>query len=230
MKPIAIVGDFVPGFLPQSTIHDSVKHTGKTVAMKWVSTLDCETMTPGEFAEFSGFWIAPGSPYKSIQGALAAIRFAREHDIPTLGTCGGFQHLVLEFARHVLDIRDAQHAEYDPYASKLFITKLECSLVGQKLPVLIKSGSLARTIYAKSQSIEEYYCNFGVNPNYVANLEAGGLQVTGCDSDGEVRIIELPTNRFYVGTLFVPQTYSSSKTPHPLIAAFIEATLASVKH
>ncbi len=81
---------------------------------------------------FQGLLVAPGSPYESMEGALAAIRVARSRGVPLLGTCGGFQHVVLEFARHMLGVADADHAEYEPYASStLFITPLSCSLAGQ---------------------------------------------------------------------------------------------------
>ena len=66
-------------------------------------------------------WIAPASPYRSMRGALEAITFARSHDLPLLGTCGGFQHVVIEFARNVAGIPDAAHAEYDPTTSRLLI-------------------------------------------------------------------------------------------------------------
>lgn len=74
----------------------------------------------------------------SLGGALTAIEHARVHDVALLGTCGGFQHVVLEFARNVVGLEDAQHAEYDPYASTLFITPLSCSLAGQIMTVHVK--------------------------------------------------------------------------------------------
>lgn len=72
-------------------------------------------------AGFDALWIAPGSPYQSMRGALEAITFARIHDLPLLGTCGGFQHVIIGFARNVAGIPDAAHAEYDPTASRLLI-------------------------------------------------------------------------------------------------------------
>jgi len=86
-------------------------------------------------AEFSGFWIASGSPYKSTSGALSVIRMARDHGIPLLGTCGGFQNLILEYARNVLGFADAEHEETEPEASQLFISGLSCSLVGRTLRI-----------------------------------------------------------------------------------------------
>jgi CTP synthase (UTP-ammonia lyase) len=175
---------------------------------------------------FAGLVIAPGSPYASMEGALAAIRLARTKDIPLLATCGGFQHVVLEFARSVLDITDAQHAEYDPYASTLFITPLSCSLAGQRMAVQFLLGTKAATAYSSTSAIERYYCNFGLNPAYRDELSAAGLVVTGVDQDDEVRIIELPTRRFFLATLFVPQTSSRADLPHPLLTALVMAAVS----
>ena len=82
---------------------------------------------------------------------MRAIRFARESGIPLLGTCGGFQHLVIEYARNVLGFQDAEHAEYNPDASRLMISKLPCSLVDQILPIAISPGSLAASLYGAAR-------------------------------------------------------------------------------
>ena len=99
------------------------------------------------FDDFDGILVAPGSPYKSLERTLAAIRYAREHGIPCFGTCGGFQHMLLEYARNVLGFQDAQHAEYDPYASNLFISQLACSLVGRRMELGFVPGSRVAAIY-----------------------------------------------------------------------------------
>lgn len=156
---------------------------------------------------------------------LWAIRCAREHLIPCFGTCGGFQHMVLEYARNVLGFKDAQHAEYDPYASHLFIARLECSLVGREMQLRFTNGSQMARIYGALSTTEHYYCNFGVAPEYIALLKSGAMQVTGSDSEGEVRIIELPGHPFFIGTQFVPQTRSSPQRSHPLVTAFLQAVL-----
>src|SRR5437763_1442167 len=98
-----------------------------------------------------------------MEAALQAIRYARERSVPLLGTCGGCQHIVIEYARHVLGVTDAQHAEYDPYASTLFVTPLSCSLVGQRLPIHLTPGSCTSAFYGGKTEVEEnYYCNFGL--------------------------------------------------------------------
>src|SRR5262249_50031260 len=96
----------------------------------WLSTI---TLTHGletKLASVSGLWCVPNSPYASMEGALSAIRFAREHSVPFLGTCGGFQHALIEFARDVLGMTEADHAETNPRAAVPFVSALACSLTG----------------------------------------------------------------------------------------------------
>src|SRR5262249_1870747 len=153
------------------------------------------------FKRYSGIWVTPGSPYKNLDKALWAIREARANRIPCLGTCGGFQHIIIEYARNVLGFKDAQHAEYDPYASSFFISKLACSLAGQKMQLTFLPGSQIAAIYDATLAAEEYYCNFGVNPDHLADLKSGPLKITGSDSEGEIRVVELPEHPFFIGTL-----------------------------
>jgi CTP synthase (UTP-ammonia lyase) len=221
---IALLGEFDPAFPPHQATIDACTHSATAlrehVAPTWISTAE---LTVDSLRDFSALWIAPGSPYKSLPNTLAAIRHARERGIPCLGTCGGFQHMILEYARNALCFVDAQHAEYDPYASELFITQLECSLVGRELVVALQPGSRIARIYGTLEAREQYYCNFGVNPERLAELQRGELRVTGSDADGEVRVVELPKHLFYIGTLFVPQLRSRIERPHPLITAFVRA-------
>jgi CTP synthase (UTP-ammonia lyase) len=184
-------------------------------------------LTLDALRDFSGLWIAPGSPFKSLSNTLAAVRYARERGIPCLGTCGGFQYMILEYARNALGFVDAQHAEHDPYASELFVSRLECSLAGRELVVCLQPESRVAGIYGTLEAREQYYCNFGVNPERVADLKRGELRVTGSDAEGEIRVVELRSHPFYIGTLFVPQLRSRLGQPHPLINAFVRATTSS---
>ncbi len=173
-----------------------------------------------------GLWVAPGSPYKDLSQALQAIRLARENLIPCLGTCGGFQHMILEFARNVLGFADARHAEYAPDASRLFISALSCSVVGKEMRVRLRPHTTAHTLYGGDEAVERYYCTFGVNPEY-SDTVAGNqdLVISGRDVNGEIRIIEILDHPFFVGTLFVPQAKSRESAPHPLVSGFMQAVL-----
>ena len=132
---------------------------------------------------------------------------------------------MIEYARNVLGFADAQHAEYDPYASDLFVSELTCSLAGQQMRVEIKADSKVYGFYGTGEVEEQYYCNFGLNPEHQSLIHEGGLRVVGVDQDGEARILELPERDFYVATLFVPQLTSSEEQPHPLIVAYLRAAL-----
>jgi CTP synthase (UTP-ammonia lyase) len=223
---IAVVGDYADTASHRAT-DSAIAHSGAarglTPRVEWIPTPDLAHGAEHTLREFDGVWIAPGSPYESMPGALAAICVARTTALPLIGTCGGFQHVVIEYARNVLGFSDAEHAEYDPTASQLFITALECSLAGMTMAVRLHSGTLAATAYRAAETTESYYCRFGLNADYLGALENGGLSVSGVDQDGEVRVIELPTHPFFIATLFVPQMASTDQSPHPLVSAFVAA-------
>ena len=227
---VGVIGDFDPGFPPHPATNAGLEHAASTlgvgVDVRWRGT---EALADADLAATlveDALWCAPGSPYRSLDGALRAVRFARERDVPLLGTCGGFQHIVLEFARNVLGFADAQHAEYDPYASELFVTELACSLAGKEMTVSLAPGSRAAGFYGRAETTERYYCNFGLNPDHQRRLDEGGLRVVGVDQDGEARVLELPDRRFFVATLFVPQLNSAPGAPHPLSVALLRAAMA----
>jgi len=223
---LAIIGDFNPSSQTHIATNAAIEHSKKSLQAEldaeWVSTDSIMANFPAIVEEYKGFWIAPGSPYKSMAGALEIIKYARLNNIPTLGTCGGFQHMAIEFARNVLGITDAEHAEYDPYASKLVVTPLSCSLVGKKLEINIADKqSLAYKIFGADKIEAQYYCNFGLNPEYQAEIERRGFKVVGSDADKEARILELQGHKFFIATLFVPQAGSTAVRPNPLVTAFI---------
>lgn len=219
---IGIIGDFNADNATHVATNLAIQHAAETLNRPF-ETVWLPTDQLHDFETFDGLFCSPGSPYRSLAGALAGIQLARENSIPFIGTCGGFQHIILEYARNVMGMEDAAHAETDAYASRLFITPLSCSLVGKTMDVCLRPGSKAAAAYATTHSVEAYYCNFGLNPEHQAALQAAGLAVTGTDHNGEVRIVELPSHPFFLGTLFVPQARSREGNPHPLILAFCRA-------
>ena len=221
---IGIIGDFNPDNPTHIATNLGIEHAADALGTK-IDAVWLPTGAPHDYATFDGLFCSPGSPYRSLDGALEGIRCARVHGIPFMGTCGGLQHLVLEYARSVMGFREAAHAESDPYASCLFIVPLSCSLVGKTMEVNIKPGSKAAAIYGAARSQEDYYCNFGLNPEYLEPLQKAGLEITGVDQDNEARIMELPSHPFFLGTLFVPQAKSLKGKPHPLLLAFCRAAL-----
>ncbi len=230
MLHIGVVGDFSADNETHRATNAGLDHAAaildEDLSISWVGTEDLSS--PAQVTalnEFQGLLIAPGSPYRSVEGALAAITFARTRDIPLLGTCGGFQHMVIEYAREVLGAPEAQHAEYDPYASSLFITPLSCSLAGQSTEVKLYPGSRAAEAYGGTTTTERYYCDFGINPDRRVELEEAGMLVSGVDHDGEVRVMEIAELRFFLGTLFVPQASSRPGCPHPLVRALLASAI-----
>jgi len=238
---IAIVADYQEDRPSHDATDAAILHAARSIgvnyATEWIPTDILDTASPEQVLRFSrAVFVAPGSPYFSMQGALNAIRVARESGRPLLGTCGGFQHVVLEYARNVLGIADAQHAEYEPKSPRQVIRPLPCSLAGKTLRVDLAPDSLARRIYGRDQIEETYHCNCGLDPAYRAQLEAAGLRVTGVESKnsgvgaesvGAPRIVELPTHPFFLATLFLPQMRSTRESPHPLIVTFLRAALDS---
>jgi CTP synthase (UTP-ammonia lyase) len=126
----------------------------------------------------------------------------------------------------VLGIHDAEHEETTPDAPNLVISKLTCSLVGQAQTIKIMPNTLARQVYGKEEIVEEFRCNYGLNPEYRDKISTGGLKVAGVDPNGEVRIVELSDHRFFIATLFLPQLSSSFDMPHRLIVAYLQAAIA----
>jgi CTP synthase (UTP-ammonia lyase) len=157
---------------------------------------------------------------------VLAARTARERDIPFLGTCGGFQHALLEFARNVCGYGMVSHGENTPDAAEQLIVPLACSLVGHQGAVNIEPGSLAERILGVERSVERYHCAFGLNPAYIDKLRANGMRFTGHDDEGQVRIAELDGHRFFVATLFQPELTDDGGRCHRIIRAFASAAVA----
>lgn len=222
---VALIGDYDP----QVTAHQAIpmalalvaEQLDRQVQFEWLATDQIHADTP--LNRFDGFWCVPASPYKSEQGALRAIRFAREQQRPFLGTCGGFQHAVLEFSRNVLGWMDAEHGETSPNAERAILSPLTCSLVEAIDSIHLLPGSLIAKAYETSEIQEGYRCRFGVNPQFEAELLKHQLQAVGRDSAGDLRAIELKDHRFFVATLFQPERAALKGQMPPLVRAFIEA-------
>jgi len=224
---IGIIGDYEPERLSHKATIDAINHCADklkiNINLQWIPTESLEKDAGNNLCSFDGLWCAPGV-YKNEKGALNAIQFARENDYPFIGTCAGFQYTVIEYARNVLGLKEAQHAEYNPDAANLIITALSCSLVGETRKIFISENSMSYNYYNKTEAEERFSCNFGINPNYRKLIEKSGFKVVGTDENGEVRILELPQNKFYIATLFQPQLSSLPENPHKLILAFLTCT------
>lgn len=233
---IAIIGDFGPGRPSHWATEASLYHAAARLALRveptWVDTTSLETDEGLRLlAGFDGIWAAPGSPYQSMAGMLRGIRFAREHGVPFLGTCGGFQYALIELTRNVLGIADADSAENDSGSENIVITPIECAVPPQRgTPRLSGTGTVLPapdTLFAAlcgdTPLAGEYFCSFETNRGFLSRWLAAGLVVSGKDEQGELRAFELPTHRFFVATLFQPQLSSRPARPHALIEGYLRA-------
>jgi CTP synthase (UTP-ammonia lyase) len=123
----------------------------------------------------------------------------------------------------VSGIPEAEFEESEPGSPTLVITKLSCSLRGVEQEVLLTPGTTAAEAYGTDRASERFLCNYGLNNEYRDRIFSHGLRIAGTGLDGNVRIAELPTHPFFMGTLFVPQLRSEPERPHPLILAFVQA-------
>ncbi|CAN7368344.1 hypothetical protein LJR153_002238 [Paenibacillus sp. LjRoot153] len=225
---IGIVGDFRPEYPSQIATNDALLHSfrklGVFIEYEWIPTATIIKQLNTIKEIFQGFWIGPGSP-DSVDGVLSIIQFARENNIPLLGTCGGFQYIIMEYARNKMMLENAGHEERDPHANQIVISKLACSLVGQKGEVIVKKPSRIYDIYQVENVIEQFRCNYGLSSEYEKQIHEAGLRIVGTDYIGNPRMIELPDHKFFIGTLFVPQLSSTSNSTHCIVDSFISTVL-----
>ncbi|UCF91284.1 MAG: hypothetical protein JSW39_23900 [Desulfobacterales bacterium] len=231
MGTLGIIGDFNPESETHRATREAIHHAahalGTNAVVSWLLTSELRAGTVQQLLDpFDASWAAPGSPYVSMEGALCGIQFARERDRPFFRTRGGFQHALVEYARHVLKLQDADLEETAPYASTLIINRLAASLVGQTQTIRFTRGTKVHHAYSVDEASEEFRCNFGLNPVYRALVLRGPLQCSSVYGEGETRVVELTSHRFFIATLFLPQLRSAPAAPHPLIRAYLNAAVA----
>lgn len=182
-----------------------------------------------QLTDCAALWVVPGSPYANMNGVLGSIRWARENRRPILGSCGGFQHMLIEFARSCAGVRSADHAETNPSGAELVVAPLTCSLVEKTGQVRLAPDSAIRSIYGRDSAVEGYHCNYGLNPAYRAVLETAGLRFTAHDEGGEVRAAELAQtiHPFFIGTLFQSERAALRGEIPPLARALVRAAVGS---
>ena len=194
--------------------------TGRAVQGIWLAT---DGLGETRFDDFHGLWCVPGSPYRDTKGALGAITHARRTALPFLGTCGGFQHALLEYARNVLGWADAEHAETAPDAQRAVISPLPCALRETLERIQLLADSRLAAAYGTPEAFEGYHCGYGLNPTFREALTEGPLRVAATDAAGAVRAVELEGHPFFVATLFQPERAALIGRLPPLVAAFVNA-------
>jgi CTP synthase (UTP-ammonia lyase) len=222
---IALVGNYDASIVAHRAIPAALARAAEAldrdVLHEWVPSEEIATAT--RIAGFDGIWCVPGSPYRSMDGALLAIRYAREKPVPFLGTCGGFQHAVIEYARNVLGWADADHGESSPDSPRAVISPLSCGLLDDFGTILLQSGSRLAQAYEAPSTSEQYLCRYGVNPGFRAALVNGPLRAVATDETGDLRAIELDGHPFFVATLFQPERAALRQQSAPIVTEFVRA-------
>jgi CTP synthase (UTP-ammonia lyase) len=217
---IAIVGDENDAYPSHREINAVRNMLGEDVDTQWVPT-DGDRVR--DLEGFDGVWLTPGSPYADDAAAYDAVRWARERDVPFLGTCGGLQYAVIEYFRNVLGVARASHAESDGVDDDTNVVRaLACSLDGEERVVRPMADTRFSGLVGGEPFVGMHYCNYGPGYRELQRLVESGMLIEATADDAEAEVIELPTNRFFMLSLFQPQIGALAGRPlHPLLAEFI---------
>ena len=173
-------------------------------------------------------WVAPGSPYRDDDAVYRTIEAARRGGTPILGTCGGCQYMLVEFARNVAGLDDAAHGEVHPGATEPVVAPLTCSLVGQRREIRPVAVHAPRSTYRRGSVLGLPLRSYGLNDRYREALVAAGLVIGAYADDAGVEAVELPGHLFCLATLFQPQMESlTTGVLHPILNALIAAAQAA---
>lgn len=238
---VAMVGKYVQLRDAYLSVIEALKHGGfahrTRVNIRWVDAEQISDETaPLLLKGMDGIVVPGGFGYRGTEGKIAAIRYARENEIPFLGLCLGLQCAVIEFARNVCGLRDANSTEFDPETPYPVIALMdEQRRVVDKggtmrlgaYPCFLKPGTIAAEIYGNNYLIHERHRHrYEVNPRFHETLERKGLVLSGISRDGYlVEVIEFPDHPFFMATQFHPEFKSRPNRPHPLFSAFIGSVL-----
>ena len=219
------------------SINESLSHAATYNNRKIkISFINSEFLTPEnleeQLAAQDGLVICPGFGQRGIEGKILATEWARTHDVPCLGICLGMQMMVIEFARNVLGLTDANSSEMAPDTQHPVIDMMEeqksIKGLGGTMRLggydcQLREGSRVREIYGKECIVERHRHRYEMNSRYTPDFEAAGMQCVGTNPQtGLAEIVEIPTHRFFIGTQFHPEYQSTVLHPHPLFLAFIE--------
>lgn len=239
---IALVGKYVE--LPDAykSINESFIHAGAAneckVEVKYVhSEMITDANVESKLSGFDGILVAPGFGSRGIEGKIEAVKYARENNIPFFGICLGMQCSVIEFARNVLRLKDANTSEIDNGSKNLLIDLMEeqkkVSNMGGTMRLgsyscSLSRGSLAAKAYGKTQISERHRHRYELNNKYKKKLEDAGMIVTGVNPEtGLGEIVEIPSHKWFVGVQFHPELKSTVSAPHPLFVKFVKAAMGN---
>ena len=221
---IALVGDRDDSVTAHRAIPIAIEMNasalGLNVDYQWLPTEAAEST---DLTQFDGLWCVPASPYRSEIGAINSIAYARKNSVPFFGSCGGYQHAVLEYARNELQLTNANNTEVDPETAVPLIHALHCALVDVEGDIVLNPDSALASWYGTSQINEGYRCSYGVNPEYLSRFVASDLSFCGFDRQGDPRAFVHLNHPFFVGVAFQPERSALKGETHPLISQFLLA-------
>jgi CTP synthase (UTP-ammonia lyase) len=221
MKNIFLLGDRDANSVTHRELDAAIGLLPSGVRARWVGT---DTPDAMRTSQADAVWLVPGSPYRNDAAVYVAITLARTSGQPFLGTCGGFQYAVVEFARSVAGIADAGHAETTPEGTNLVVGRLACSLIGQERQVTAVAGTRMHDLCGNAPFVGFHWCNYGLAPAYADRLAEHGLVIAARADDAGVEAVELRNHPFFLATLFQPQIGSIAGHPlHAVIEAFVAA-------
>ena len=241
---IGLIGKYVELQDAYKSIHEAFIHAGAYNECKVkVEQIHSEQLNDGNcqqiLGNLNGILVAPGFGPRGWEGKLNAIRYVREHNIPFFGICLGMQCAVIEFARNVLNIPDANSTEMDPNTANPIIDKMEeqkkISQMGGTMRLGayacdLRPDSLAYEAYGMPHVSERHRHRWEVNNKYVTQLEKNGLVATGINPEsGLVEIVENKSHPYFVGVQYHPELKSTVDNPHPLFLRFIKAAMEDKK-
>jgi CTP synthase len=237
---IALVGKYVALHDAYLSVRESLYHGGyendAAVEVLWIDSEEITADNASDILKDADGIIVPGGfGDRGIEGKIQACRYARENDVPYLGICLGMQIAVIEYARDVLGLKDANSREFNENGKNLVIDLMEEQMrVVRKggtmrlgaYPCKVISGTMMEKAYGQGEISERHRHRFEFNNKYRQELEQVGLKIAGTSPDDSiVEAVEEPKNRFHVGVQFHPEFKSRPNKAHPLFREFIKAAV-----
>ncbi len=236
---IALVGKYIELHDAYKSIIESFEHAGAAnelkVKIKWVVAEKLNEKTvEAHLKNVDGILVAPGFGLRGVEGKIQAVQFARENKIPFLGICLGMQCAVIEFARNVLNMKEAHSTEMIPTTpypvidimeEQKSITHMGGTMRLGSYPCKIQKNSKVAAAYEKDMIKERHRHRYEFNNAYLEQYENAGMKATGINPDSNlVEIIEIEKHPWFVGVQFHPEYKSTVLNPHPLFVSFVQAT------
>lgn len=242
---VAIAGKYTKLSDAYISVVESLKHAGYAddakVEIKWINSEECVDYQACKdlMKDIQAVVVPGGFGVRGIEGKLNVIRYARENNVPFLGLCLGMQCAVIEYARHVVGIKDANSKEFDENAQNpvidLMIEQKNVHGYGGTMRLgayecILKKGTKAQKAYGKDKISERHRHRYEVNNEYLKQIEDAGLVFSGMSPDGMLaEIVEIPKLDWFVASQFHPEFKSRPERPHPLFKGLIDAALKKVK-